>query len=84
MNPGFPPWLGQTDTRAQPQQWKSDQGDPALLSQVQGDEQAAAAQSLSGTPTLIMSGKKGAETVQGSGGALPNYGNLAAAVQAVQ
>jgi protein-disulfide isomerase len=64
--------------------WKSDQGDPALLSQVQGDEQAAAAQSLSGTPTLIMAGKKGAETVQGTGGALPNYDNLAAAVQAVQ
>lgn len=65
-------------------QWTSDRGDPALLSQVQGDERAAAAQSLSGTPTLIMSGKKGAETVQGTGGALPNYGNLAAAVQAVQ
>ncbi len=65
-------------------QWTSDRGDPALLSQVQGDERAAAAQSLSGTPTLIMSGKKGAEQVSGTGGALPNYGNLAAAVQAVQ
>src|ERR1700729_353473 len=64
--------------------WKSDQGDPSLLSQVQADEQSASAQGLSGTPTLIMTGKKGSEMVEGTGGALPNYGNLAAAVQAVQ
>ena len=64
--------------------WKTDQGDPALLSQVQADEQSATAQGLSGTPTLIMTGKKGSEIVEGTGGALPNYSNLAAAVQAVQ
>ena len=64
--------------------WKTDRGDPGLLSQVQGDERAAAAQSLTGTPTLIMTGRKGSETVQGSGGALPDYSNLAAAVQSVK
>jgi protein-disulfide isomerase len=64
--------------------WHTDRGDPALLSQVQADEQAAAAQSLTGTPTLIMSGAKGSETVQGSGGSIPSYSDLAAAVQAVQ
>jgi len=64
--------------------WHTDRGDPALLSQVQADERAAAAQSLQGTPTLIMTGAKGSETVSGSGGNLPNYSNLAAAVQQVQ
>jgi protein-disulfide isomerase len=64
--------------------WKTDRGDPALLSSVQADEQAAAAQSLTGTPTLIMSGAKGSEQVQGSGGCIPTYSDLAAAVQAVQ
>lgn len=64
--------------------WMSDRGDPALLSQVQADEQAAAAKQLTGTPTLIMSGKKGAETVEGSDGSLPTESNLAAAVQQVQ
>ena len=64
--------------------WKTDRGNPALLSQVQADEQSAASQQLPGTPTLIMTGSKGSEQVSGSGGALPNYDELAAAVQQVQ
>lgn len=64
--------------------WQTDLGDPALLAQVQGDLHAASAQNLDGTPTLIMSGAKGSEQVQGSGGTLPDYSNLAAAVRAVQ
>ena len=65
-------------------QWTTDRGNPSLLAQVQGDERAAATQQLTGTPTLIMTGSKGSETVQGSAGALPDYSNLAAAVQQVQ
>jgi protein-disulfide isomerase len=61
--------------------WKTDQGDPSLLAQVQNDQQAANVQAPNGTPTLIMSGKKGSEQVPGG---VPTYGQLAAAVQAVQ
>lgn len=61
--------------------WKTDRGNPALLSQVQADEQAANDKQLSGTPSLIMSGSKGSELLPQ---AVPTYNQLAAAVQAVQ
>jgi protein-disulfide isomerase len=66
--------------------WQTDQGDPALLAQVQADEKAAVAilgaQNLA-TPSLFMTGKKGTEQVLGSDGGVPTYNDLAAAVQAV-
>jgi protein-disulfide isomerase len=63
--------------------WQTDRTDPALLDQVDADLSTAQQEGLQGTPTLIMSGKKGSEIVEGSGGGLPAYGDLAAAVKAV-
>lgn len=64
--------------------WRHDRGNPALLSQVESDEKAASTEGLQGTPALIMTGSKGTEQVSGAGGALPDYSDLAKAVQTVQ
>ena len=50
--------------------WKTDQGDPALLSQVQADEQSALP-GLTGTPTLIMSGQRAPRLSRARGCAAP-------------
>ncbi len=46
--------------------WQTDRKDPSLLSQVQGDEQAASTDNLQGTPTLILQGPKGQLTAPNS------------------
>jgi len=84
VNSGFLQGLARQIPGLNMSRWTNDRGSASLSAQVQGDERAAAAESLQGTPTLIMTGRKGSETVQGSGGALPDENSLAAAVQAVQ
>jgi protein-disulfide isomerase len=61
--------------------WRSDARDPALLAQVQSDQVAASADGFSATPSLVMSGPKGNESL-GSG--LPaSFSVLANAVKTV-
>jgi protein-disulfide isomerase len=61
--------------------WKTDTQDPALLGQVQADEAAAAKDGFDATPSLVMAGPKGAESL-GSG--LPtSYSVLSNAVKSV-
>ena len=61
--------------------WQTDTKDPSLLGQVQSDELAAQKDGFSATPSLVMAGPKGAESL-GSG--LPtSYSVLANAVKSV-
>jgi protein-disulfide isomerase len=60
--------------------WQADRGNPALLGQVQADGTAATAAGVTGTPTLIMRGPKGAAAVpQG----VPNYSELEQTINSV-
>jgi protein-disulfide isomerase len=61
--------------------WTTDRTDPSLLDQVNADQAYAAKNSLPGTPSLIMKGPKGEELVDN--GSLPDYSDLATAVQTV-
>jgi protein-disulfide isomerase len=61
--------------------WNTDRTDPSLLDQVNADQTYAAKASLPGTPSLIMKGPKGEELVDN--GNLPDYSDLATAVQTV-
>ena len=63
--------------------WQTDRTDPELADQVSSDLSEASKLGLQGTPTLIMSGPKGSETVTGPDGDIPTYSDLAAAVQTV-
>lgn len=47
-------------------QWRSDRSLPKLKAQLDADAKYADAANLSGTPTLVMSGKKGIEEVNGT------------------
>lgn len=61
--------------------WQSDSRDPSLLAQVQSDQAAASNDGFEATPSLVMSGPKGSESL-GSG--LPtSFSVLANAVKAV-
>ena len=48
------------------QTWQADRSDPALKAQLKADNDYANKAALGGTPTLIMSGKKGTEEVSGT------------------
>ncbi len=61
--------------------WQTDQKDPALLSQVEGDEQEASRLGLDGTPTLIAKGPTGKETE--AAGGIPTYAALQQAIKQV-
>jgi protein-disulfide isomerase len=66
--------------------WQADRGSPALKAQLAADSAYATKAALSGTPTLIMSGKQGTEIVPGSYQgvyAFPSPSELAKAVQNV-
>ena len=66
--------------------WQTDRGDAGLKAAVAADGAYATKAALQGTPTLIMSGKKGTEIVPGSYEgvyAFPSPGELAKAVQNV-
>lgn len=66
--------------------WQQDRSDPALRSELTADGAYATKAALQGTPTLIMSGKKGTEIVPGSYQgvyAFPSPSELAKAVSAV-
>ena len=60
--------------------WRSDTKDPALLAQVQSDQAAASNDGFAATPSLVMTGPKGSESL-GSG--VPTSSALADAVEAV-
>ena len=62
--------------------WQTDQGDPALLNQVEGDEQSASNLGLQGTPTLIAIGAKGETLV--NGGNFPTYSTIQQAISKVE
>ncbi len=61
--------------------WRTDQGDPTLLAQVQADANAGTTDGVSGTPTLIATGPKGSQQVPQS---VPSYGDLEQAIKDVQ
>jgi protein-disulfide isomerase len=61
--------------------WSTDRGDQSLLAQVQADEAAATSQGISGTPTLVARGSKGATLVGGSG--IPSYSDIQTAIKQV-
>ena len=63
--------------------WKTDRGNPALLSQVKAEDALAVKQQLPGTPSLIMTGPTGKQTLVNNGD-FASYSDLAAAVKAVQ
>ena len=66
--------------------WQADRGNSALKAQLAADGAYVNKAALSGTPTLIMSGKKGAEVVNGTYEgvyAFPGVSQLVAAVKAV-
>jgi protein-disulfide isomerase len=64
--------------------WQTDRGNPALLSQVQGDGAAATAAGVNGTPTLVMNGPKGsAEVPTTADPGVVSYGALQQAVSQV-
>lgn len=60
--------------------WQTDQKDPSLLAQVQGDESSATGLGVQGTPTLIMKGPKGTTPVPAT---VPTYQQLVSTVKAV-
>jgi protein-disulfide isomerase len=61
--------------------WSKERGDPALLSQVQADGNAATSQQVSGTPTLVAQGAKGQTVVGGNG--IPSYSDIQSAIKQV-
>ena len=61
-------------------QWKTDRNDPALLNQVNSDQNAAKQIGVSGTPTLIFTGPKGQTVANAS---VPSYSQLEQAVKQV-
>jgi protein-disulfide isomerase len=61
-------------------QWKTDRNDPALLSQVNADQNTARQIGVSGTPTLIFTGPKGQAVAQQ---AVPTYAQLEQSVKHV-
>jgi protein-disulfide isomerase len=61
--------------------WQTEQKDPTLLAQVQGDAQAASTDGFSATPTVVAVGPKGKEEVPGNG--VPTYSDLQTAIKAV-
>lgn len=63
--------------------WETDLKDPVLADQVSSDTNAAIKLKLTGTPTLIMKGPKGSETVTGPGGTIPSASDLEAAMKAL-
>jgi protein-disulfide isomerase len=67
------------------QAWQAARSDSALKAQLTADGNYANKAALSGTPTLIVAGKKGIEEVAGTYGsyAFPGPSQLAAAVKAV-
>lgn len=71
------------------QAWQAARSDPTLKAQLKADNDYANKAALEGTPTLIMSGKKGIEevsgttTIDGAPYAFPDASQLAAAVKAV-
>jgi protein-disulfide isomerase len=60
--------------------WKTDRGDPALVSQVVADGRDGAAAGVQGTPTLFMQGPKGKSQLPQ---AVPTYAQLQQAIQSV-
>jgi hypothetical protein len=61
-------------------QWGSDVNDPAVRAQVRRDDGASSVQAPNGTPTLIASGPRGAQTVSE---AIPSYRSLKQAINQV-
>ncbi len=60
--------------------WRTDQGDPALLAQVEADGTAANTDGLRGTPSLIVTGPKGAQPLAQS---VPSYSDIEQAIKLV-
>ncbi len=60
--------------------WKTDQGDPALLAQVQADGTAGNTDGVTGTPTLIAMGPKGAQPLSSG---VASYSEIEQAIKQV-
>jgi len=60
--------------------WQAARSDPALVAEVQSDEQSGTAAGVTGTPTLIVAGPKGTATPSSG---IPTYSDLQKAIQQV-
>jgi protein-disulfide isomerase len=60
--------------------WRSARNDPALVSQVQSDKLSGTAQGVTGTPTLILQGRRGKAAPPAG---VPSYSDLQQAIKSV-